>query len=179
MKKNVSLIVFVIAFLAIVSCKPSKEKSIEKISSVEKELLSNSVTIDTSKAEELIQLYKDFAGRFKDDSLSPNYLLKAADISMNLSKGQQAIEFIDIILKKFPNYEKYPDCMFLKAYILENQLNDLKNAEKIYKEFLDKYPEHAFAVSAKSAIENLGIPPDVLIKKFEENSNAVKDSTSS
>jgi len=176
MKNNVIVSILAITLIAMISCKPSKEKSIEKISALEKELLSTNISIDTSKAEELIALYKEYVNKFKNDSLAPEYLLKAADISMNLSKGQQAVDFLDMILKDFPNYYKLPDCIFLKAYILENQLNDLKNAEKTYKEFLEKYPENAFATSARSAIENLGIPPDVLIKKFEEQSKAKKDS---
>jgi len=176
MKKNVFVLILAIAVLANVSCKQSKENSIEKISSIEKELLTNNLSIDTMKANELILLYKDFASNFKNDSLAPDYLLKAVDISMNLSKGQQAIEFLEKILIDFPNYHKSPDCLFLKAYILENQLNDLKKAEKTYKEFLEKYPEHAFAISAKSSIENLGIPTDILIKKFEEQNKTKKDS---
>lgn len=176
MKKTIYFYLLSIAIVAIISCKPSKEKKIEKISVLEKELLSDKVNIDTSKAEELILLYKDYADNFKSDSLSPEFLLKAADISMNLSKGQQAIDLLDKILTDFKQYYKTPDCLFLKAYILENQLNDLKNAEKTYKEFLEKYPNHAFAISAKSAIENLGIPADVLIKKFEEQNKSKKDS---
>ncbi len=165
--------------IAFSACKSAKDKSVEKISIAEKELLSATSKIDSTKAQQLIDLYVDYADHYKTDSLSAVYLLKAADVSMNIMHHAQSIRLLDRIILDYPDFSKVSDCLFLKAFIYENQTKELDKAEKAYTEFLQKYPNHELAPSAKAAIDNLGIPIDDLIKKFEEKNKAVTDSARS
>jgi len=168
-----------LALLANTSCKTAKDKSIETITTFEKDLLSATAKIDSTKAQQLIDMYVNYADKYKMDSISPVYLLKAADISMNILKNVQSIQLLDRIIIDYPNFSKLPDCLFLKAFIYENQTKDMDNAVKGYKEFLKKYPNHELAPSAKAAIDNMGIPLDALIKSFEEKNKLSKDSVKS
>lgn len=175
--RKIQLISLVIILATLfVACKPSKEKTVEKIKQLEKELLSSPAKIDSTKAQLLIDLYINYADQFKTDSISPFYLFKAADISMNIAKHQQSIGLLDRIRADYPSFSKLPDCLFLKAFIYENMCNELKKAEETYKEFLVKYPNDELASSAKAAIENLGIPPEDLIRSFEKKNKAALDS---
>ena len=126
--------------------------------------------------QQLINLYISYADQFKTDSISPVYLLKAVDISMNIMKQAQSIILLDRIMLDYPDFSKLADCLFLKAFIYENQTKDLEKAEKIYNEFLQKYPLHELAPSARAALDNLGVPIETLIKNFEAKNKTVKDS---
>ncbi len=176
MRKIKTISFVILAMIAFSGCKPAKDKTVEKITVLENELLSATVKIDSTKAQQLIDLYVSYVDQFKTDSVSPVYLLKAADISMNIMKHTQSINLLDKIIFDYPNFSKTSDCLFLKAFIYENQTNDLEKAEKTYKEFLEKYPDSELAPSARAAVENMGVPVDVLIKRFEEKNKAAKDS---
>ena len=176
MKKLYYTIATVMMIMAIIACKPSKEEKIEKIKQIETQLRSATTAIDSTKAKQLVNLYIAYADEFKTDSLAPIYLFRAADVSMNIRKPEQAIGLLDRIRAEYPQFDKTADCLFLKAFIYENLINDLKKADEAYKEFLSKYPNHELASSAKAAIDNLGIPAEDLIRKFEEQNKAAKDS---
>ena len=164
-----------ISLLAFTACNSAKEKASKKIAVLEKELMSSNTKIDSIKAQKLIDLYVNFADNFRTDTITPVYLLKAADISMNILKHQQSIQLLDRIIKDYTGFSKLPDCLFLKAFIYENQAKDLEKAKIYYDEFLKKYPNHELAPSAKAAIDNMGIPMDILIKSFEEKNKETKE----
>ena len=168
-----------LTMIAFSACKSAKDKSVEKITILEKEILTATTKIDSVKAQQLIDLYVSYADQFKTDSISPQYLLKAADISMNIMKHAQSLHLLDRIIIDYPGFSKAPDCLFLKAFIYENQTRELDKAEKAYREFLQKYPKHELAPSAKAAVDNMGIPIDILIKSFEEKNKSAKDSLKS
>jgi TolA-binding protein len=81
---------------------------------------------------------------------------------------RKAVQVFDRILSDYPNFEKTPQCLFLKGYVYENNLGDLQTAKEIYEEFIEKYPDDEFADDAEVSIKNLGKTPEELIKEFEE-----------
>jgi len=139
----------------------------ESIKKMEGEVY-NAKTLDKAKGFALIDAYVSYSKDHPKDTLSAEYLFKAADIAMNLQTGSQAILYYDKILSNYPNFNKRPECVFLKAFIYENQLGDLKEAEKQYKEFIKTYPDHTLAKDAKASLEYLGKSPEELIKIFQE-----------
>ena len=75
-------------------------------------------------------------------------------------------------MNNYPDFDKTPQCLFLKGYIYENNLGDLDMAKSLYEEFLQKYPDDDFADDAEVSIKNLGKTPEQLIKEFEEKQKA-------
>jgi hypothetical protein len=61
-----------------------------------------------------------------------------------------------------------PMAMYLKGFVYENIVGDLQNAEMTYSQFIEKYPESPMVEEIKFTIENLGLSPEELIRKFEE-----------
>lgn len=149
----------------------TKEKSTEvSIAEMEKEFFSETQTkMDKRKALDLVNLYVRFADENPDDENSPEYLFKAADISMNLNRPNQTIKLFDKILATYPTYSKTPSALFLKAFVYEDQLQDYDNAKKYYELFLTEYPDSEFTDDAEVSIKNLGKTPEELIQEFEEN----------
>lgn len=171
---------FLIAMMAgailISACSnPQADKKAE-IEALENGLFSDETKmVDRAKANELIKLYVAYADEFPGDAENPEMLFKAGDMAMNLNQGRTAIEIFDRVMENYPDYEKTPQCLFLKGYIYENNLGNLEMARKIYEEFLQKYPEDKFADDAKISIQNLGKSPEELIKEFEAKAKAQEE----
>lgn len=167
--KTIGFLLFIV--LLINACSPPKNNKLTEIEKMEDELFSDeSKMIDRVQAMKLIDLYIAYTDEFPEDTEAAEYLFKAGDMAMNLNMPRRAIQVFDRILNDYPEYEKAPQCMFLKGYVYENNLGDLQKAKAIYEEFLEKYPDDEFADDAEVSIKNLGKTPEELIKEFEEQS---------
>lgn len=176
MKKIYWLIITVFIFI---SCSSDSEKSSdrEKISQLEKKLFENTAAYfdNMPMAEELIGLYENYYKNYPEDSLSPEYIFKAAETARSLNKGEEAIRFYDIIYNEYKDYDKNAYCLFLKGFVYENVIKNILKAKEFYTLFIEKYPDHEFADDAKILVDQLGKSPEELIRSFEENQNALKD----
>lgn len=176
--KNILLLL--IGISVIFACTETKNKSdyLENINKLENNMYTDTVSfeIDTKIAKNLINAYDSFATDFPKDSLAPDYLFKSAEISRALSNPDKSIENYNKVINDYKDYKRMPYCIFLKAFVYENQLNDIIKAKKYYTKFVDNYPDHDFADDAKVLIENLGKSPEELIKSFEEKNKNKKDS---
>ncbi len=154
---KVKRLVFFTIIVSIVfySCN-SKSKKIENINNLKAEVYSEKDGYNAEKADKLIAAYVDFANKYPKDSSSASYLYDGANMCMHINKNDKAIELLDNILNNFSDH-KQPDCIFLKAYIYENNIGDMDKAKKFYEELIEKFPEHKLAkVEAKFSLENLG-----------------------
>ncbi|HOX78260.1 MAG TPA: tetratricopeptide repeat protein [Bacteroidales bacterium] len=153
-----------------------------RIRDLEKKIGSESFILDDkgmALSGELIRSYLDFAESHKDDPSSPEFLYKAADLSLNTGQSKQSLDLYNRIIYQYPNFEKVPECLFLVGYIYENYFQELGKAKSVYEAFLAKYPEHDFADDARVSIENLGKSPEELIRYFEEKNKALSDTLTS
>lgn len=164
--KNYFLIAIVIS--VVVSCKSEQQKFTDRITQSEKELFSDSSqTVDHKKAEQMISLYKEYADKFKDDTLAAEYLFRAGDVSNGIGKYRDAVELYGKC-SRINNYSKQAVAFFLQGFIYETQLGDTTNAKRYYEEFLVRYPNHKLAEDVKFSLANLGKSPEELVKMFEE-----------
>ena len=139
----------------------------KRIEKLEKQVLATDKAIDPVVASDLVSAYCDFADANPDDAMTPEYLFKAVDVSMNLNEPQRTIYIIDKLVKEYPDYPRTQAALFIKAFIFETRYNNLDMAKKIYEQYLEMYPNGDFADDCKASIENLGLTPEELVKKFE------------
>lgn len=172
MKKGfLFLIPFVLMILS--GCSPSREKQVSRIDNLEKRLFApDAFSFDKAKADSLIAFYEAFIEKYPDDSLSPGYLFKAANIAMNVENPAKSIAFFEQYITRYPDKPKAPMCLFFKAFVYENQLHDLDRARETYLLFIEKYPTHEFASQSQLALMNLGKSPEMLVQEFEERQRA-------
>ena len=164
------IIILVINF----SCSGPQENNtqsiLDSIDQMEAKLYNgDDVQINMDNAVDLINLYQKFALENPKDSLAPVFLFRASDLSMNLNRPVQTIAIFDDLLDRYPDYEKVPSVLFLKAFVYEDQLKDFDQAKIYYEEFLQKYPDSDFADDAEISLKNLGKTPEELILEFEKN----------
>ena len=174
--KTISLIISVLFIIFFVSCTiENNTNEVKDIINLEKKLYSDTVNfiIDNKVADILIEKYETFAENYKTDSLAPESLYKEAELLKARNKIDDAIKIYDKIINTYPNNQKAPLCLFLKAFIYDVQIQDMLNAKKYYQEFIDKYPNHELADDAKLSIENLGKSPEELIREFEAKQDSI------
>lgn len=163
----------VVVFIGFSCAGPQKNASDELKNSIaltEEKLYNNDdIKIQKVDAVNLIGLYQKYATEYPEDSLAPVYLFRASDLSMNLQRPKETISLFNELLEKYPDYDKTPSVLFLKAFVYEDQMGDLENAKTYYEEFLDKYPDSDFADDAEMSLKNLGKSPEELILEFEKN----------
>ena len=162
---NRFIVVFVLS-LFFVGCNTNDPA--KKIEKLEKQLFATENAIDPEVADDLVSAYCDFADANPKDAKAPEYLFKAVDVSMNLNEPQRTIFIIDKLLNDYPDYPRAQAALFVKAFIFETRYNNLEVAKRLYEQYLSMYPDGEFAEDCKASIENLGLTPEELIKKFEE-----------
>jgi len=123
--------------------------------------------VDIKGALKLSDYYYQWAMENKGDSLAPEYLLKSADLAMNMKKPVPAINAFNVILMDYPEHKNAPYALFLKAFVYEDILNNTEKARQYYQEFLIKFPDNEYTDDVRISLKNLGKTPEDLIKEFE------------
>lgn len=167
--------IFSIVICSIFSCnqpaefKLTKENLTDSINARETELKKLEVlTPNNSLAMEAIKLYQQFADSFPQEKAAPDYLFKAANVSIGVREFTRAINFLERIKENFPAYEKSAESLFFMAFIYDNYLEQKGRAGEIYEEVIQKYPEHKFASEAKEVLKTLSMSDEELIKMFQQ-----------
>jgi outer membrane protein assembly factor BamD (BamD/ComL family) len=143
------------------------EQYMAQIKQLETEM-HKSPELKDSTALLAVQTYSDYAKFYPNDTISPDYLFKAAEISTGLKKYKQSLEFYQTITSKYPSFKYIKESLYLQAFLLDNFLNDDAGAKTIYEEVISKYPDSNYAKDAKSAIGNLGKTDEQLIQEFQK-----------
>ena len=162
MKKFIVLFIVAVMFAGCSGNDPAK-----RIEKLEKQMFSSENVIDQQMADDLVTAYCDYAYANPGDAKSPEYLFKAVDVSMNLDNPQRTIAIIDRMIKDYPDYQRTQAALFVKGFIFETYYGNLEVAKQIYEQYLTMYPEGEFADACRASIENLGLTPEQLVKKFE------------
>lgn len=157
--------------LLVLSCGNGKQKLQSEISAGEQNLKKDaSGIVDHQKAAAVIHLYISYADKFPDDSLSAEYLFRAADVTNGIHQPDKAIELYERV-QGFKTYSKTPVALFLQGFIAETELQNMQKAKQFYEKFLKLYPDHQLAADVKISLSNLGKSPDEIIREFELKAN--------
>ncbi|MEQ8623958.1 MAG: tetratricopeptide repeat protein [Vicingaceae bacterium] len=151
--------------------KLNEENLLAEVQRREKLLNEDEDGMQNGRARALMDAYVAYATRFSNYENAAEYLFKAGEIAMGINMTAESIKYLDKVYNDYPRYERRPYALFLKAFVLENQSNNLDEAERVYTQFIEEYPTHEMADDAKYSIDNMGKSPEELIREFE-----IKDS---
>jgi len=116
---------------------------------------------------ELIDNYYQFQQTYKQDSLSPVYLYRAAEAALYIDQGIKAIAFLKQIESGYPDFPDMGNVIFLIGFTYDSNEKNFDAAREYYEKFLEKYPEHPLAKDTKILIKNLGKSLEEIIREFE------------
>lgn len=164
--------------VAFIGC-TNQKTDFDQITQKEKSLFDTlTLTPDTTKANELIKLYEQYASNYPDDSNSIKYLFRSAEICSNIGKAEESVIIIDKIIKTYPEDKLIPIVMHYKGFLYEERIKDLDKAKKSYEDLIKAFPNSDLAVSAQACIDNLGKTDLEIIKEFEKMQSESTDSNS-
>ena len=167
---RIQFIIIILSLSAyLLSCTTDKESQLKNnITQLEQVLVEkNEGIIDGKLAANMILAYTEFVDEFPEDQQSPDYLFKAADVSINVFHSQQTIKLFNRVINEYPKDKRAAQALFLKAFTFDNYMQEYDSAKIYYEEFLIKYPQHSFANDAEMSLENLGKSPEEIVKGFD------------
>lgn len=146
----------------------------ERVSEIDKYtaiLFSDSLNFNKPAAEKLLAAYEDYLAHDKFEAISFTYQFKAGELAKALNKPHVAIKHFNDLMDRDPDNEHAPMALFYKAMIVGDDLGEHETAKIYYQEFVDKYPNHPFAESAKASIQLEGKDLDEIVKEFEKKNS--------
>lgn len=141
------------AVLMMVACTPNREKQLKAIEKQKAELSALDYITEDTDITEILKLYRTFAADFPNDSLAPQFLMDAADISCSVGRYGEALALLDTVINFYPGFEDMGGCWFLKGLAFEN-MGEMDSARAVYSHFVDNYPEHPLARDTRFQLEN-------------------------
>lgn len=162
------------------SCTSNKDKLKKEKQEIESNIarLEKILTADTTgeiniaAANEVIKYYASYSYKFQDDSITPEYIFRMANVFEALGKAREAIEAFHKVESKYPDFPKKDICIFMQGNIYESELNELDKARECYERYLQYYPNKPFAKDVKVLLDNLGKSPEELLKSIQKNTNS-------
>ena len=168
--------IFVLLLVTAVMLSCGEKMSVKDVEELESKVLAKGAKPTKDNVIQLVDAYVLFAEQNPNDVQSPDFLFKALDIAVgvNAEGPEKAVKIADVLIEKYPDFEMTPMAMFIKGFVYENKLGDLQNAEITYRQFIEKYPDNPMVEDVKSTLENLGLSPEELIRKFESKNEAAE-----
>lgn len=164
------IVMMAFSALMMVACGPSREERISQIEDFEDSIFESAIAANPETADQLTDMYVAFANKYPNDTLSPQYLLKAADMQSNVLHTARALELFDRVIDEYPDFDEVPMCYFLKGNALELN-SQIEEAKAAYEEFLAKYPNHYMAEQTRMMLPRIGMSPEEMLADILEHAN--------
>jgi tetratricopeptide (TPR) repeat protein len=130
-------------------------------------------SVDTTKlsetnAQRYVDICEAYAITHQSDPLSADLLYQAAEIARSLNTIEKSVALYDNLIYLFPDHSEIPNAMFIKGFLLENNLGLKEIAKETYNLFLTRYPNHDRAKDVNFLLENLNVPDADLLKNVQK-----------
>lgn len=164
MKKLLILTLFIFSSFGLLSCQKQKEEGL--YTTALEDIKNGNTQAAIENLEKLVETnpYSQFAPD-AFFTLASLYQTLEGDSIQKLNNYEKALEYYNEIIEKFPNNEKTPQAIFMAGFVCAENLKDLERAKYYYKRFLKAYSDHELASSVKAELDNLGKPPEEILRE--------------
>ena len=173
--RKVTSMLCVIAMLMAVSCKHapkemSRDELFATIDSIEKPLMQDAQlqAVDSVQGRQLVDLYVRFADAFPEDSLTPAYLHRAAQVCNGMGQFDDMANYYDRVIDNYGDYQHLDECYYEKGIALDNA-GRKDAARDAYQQFLDNYTDHFLTEDIRRAMSLLDMSDELLIEYIKNN----------
>ena len=92
----------------------------------------------------------------------------------NVSRAEEALQYLDRIIDNYPDFNDLAGCYFLKGYAFEMaEKYDL--ARDAYTYFVETYPDHVLANDTRAIIPYLGMAPEDMLDLLLDKDSIVAE----
>jgi TolA-binding protein len=156
-RRSTPTLTFLLMLLTLSSCSRKSDSELFKEGTAAEEV--RNLTVATARYEEVVQ-------RFPTMVLAESSLARLAVIYANDDRDfPKAIATYRRYYTMFPESKQAPTMLFLSGYVFNNELHRLDSARVAYETFLQKYPDHTLAASARYELETLGKDPGAVLRE--------------
>jgi len=161
MKYN-KIIVLIVGILTLAYCSSKNDKEIFK---------EGKKLVTEAKYEDAIVKFQDLVKEYPKSEHADSALFEIAkmyqgQVTKNLASLEslrKAVETYGKIFKNYPNSKLAESSLFMAAFILANELHQYPRAQKLYKLYIEKYPNGELLDDAKVELNNLGKSPEEIL----------------
>lgn len=125
--------------------------------------------VNRKSAQSYVDACEAYALAYPGTKEAAEYLYKGTEVSRTLRTFSKSLSMYDWILDQYPDYEKAPTAMFLKGFIIENELKNNELAKEVYNAFLNKYPDHQLKDDVQFLLDNVGKTDEEIMEMIEKN----------
>ena len=118
-------------------------------------------------SRQYVALAEELSAKYPDDTLAAPPLYHAAEVALALGEPQRAADIYARIHRQYRHFSKAPESLFMLAFTLDENLQDLEGARTHYQQFIDTYPDHTFADDSEMLIKNLGKSDEEILRELE------------
>jgi TolA-binding protein len=128
--------------------------------------LQQQLQAESGLGNQAIAAFTEYAYYCDNDSLSPVFLIKSAQVARAISNVPQAQKSLQYCIDTYRNSPHRPAAIFLLGQLHEDKtyLNDRDEALRLYQQVIDEYPKSDWAQSAKGAIAMMGKSDEEIIR---------------
>jgi len=119
----------------------------DQVIALEKQVFPEGLTAgsDTILGLPYVRAAQAFADEFRDDSRSPELLMKAAGVASGVGFANKSIQLWGYVWRRYPDHEQAPNALFFQGYVFDTQYGDYPQAVTYYNRFLKYFPDHELA----------------------------------
>jgi len=129
--------------------------------------LFESKGFDQRSVQGMVDVYKSYAAAYPADTMTPEYLFRAAGSLKSLHQAEQSLALYDRLIRDHGDWRRTVDVLYMKALTLDDDLDRDGEAKVVYEQVIATFPDHPFARDSRAMIENLGLTDEELIAKFK------------
>ena len=141
--------------------------------SVDELITEANTNLNENKVPEAVLLFEEIINEYPESDKTPEILSRLASVYQNkmlknlsdTESLEKAVSLFRKIYDDYPESSYAPTGLFMSGFVLANELNYYEKATETYNLFLEKYPTHELATSAKEEIENMGLSPEDILEK--------------
>ena len=170
-------IVLVLGVVLMASCqgldKDSQQGDLkQQVMHLQERLMKASASIDPAQGDSVVALSKMYAEEYRDDSISVEYLYRAAGVEMGMDKNENCLQTLALIEQRYPNSDLIPSLLQLKAFIYDTKFQDYDKARAAINELVEKYPNDKLTPNAKAYRDMIGKDPEELFRRIDSTQAA-------
>lgn len=182
--------------------RPAEEKTQENIDDLLRQFsaLPRGQQPSESLLSKLMFAYAQFVKQAPDHPLAAAYCLQGAKLANRLSYSMITIQFLDKIYRDYPDFQQYPEAVLMlaveydtnislhlqKGKVLSSPLSSninipvlrkmdlIAEGGRLYREILERYPDHEVADSARTGLKFLGKTSNAVVEEFIRVQDSIK-----
>jgi tetratricopeptide (TPR) repeat protein len=152
----------------LVACESAQDKHAKRIRALKSALENDKIAVNDSVVYVCISEMEGFAKAYPKDSMAPVYLFDVAAMYRYVHHPKPALEIYQKLHSQYPTFSKAPECLFIQGLVLAEEMNDKPAGEKIYKEFIAKYPSHFLTPQVEVLLTQINMTDEDLMASFKK-----------